>query len=194
MWHILVSCDGVVRQFLQQVVHVVVIDLYVGHKHGILVVVVHAGQDGGVTDSLLISKVTPAQPQTHSLPQNQYTAMSLPTHSKKTIHVFVFKMFRKTEADLRWVKMLLFFCDQWGNSINRTSMGGGSLGVAVQYNLLFWLWFWHHAYLLCAVGVLGVVIPGIKSLFCRSIIASASDWTSNPFILSDLNTYNIHFK
>ena len=83
MLHVLVSCDGVVRQFLQQVVHVVVVDLYVGHKHGVLVVVVHAGQDGGVTDSLLIPKVTPAQPQTHSLAENQYTAISVPTHSKK---------------------------------------------------------------------------------------------------------------
>lgn len=56
--YLLVASNRVVGQLLQQVVHVVVVDLYVGDKHGVLVVIINTGQDGRVTDPLLVSKVT----------------------------------------------------------------------------------------------------------------------------------------
>ena len=51
-YDILIASYRIIWQLFQQVIHVVVVDLNIGHKHGVVVVLVNAITDVGVDDSV----------------------------------------------------------------------------------------------------------------------------------------------
>ena len=61
-YDILIASYRIIWQFFQQVIHVVVVDLDVGHEHGVVVVLVDAITDVGVDDS--VPFLTVASPTT----------------------------------------------------------------------------------------------------------------------------------